>query len=612
MIDFIGAKPGKNYNGDDGCEFKVWAPNANNVYVTGSFNKFEKNIEELKNKGCQLENIYNGYHAGFVKGVKTGDGYKYILETKNGKIIERIDPAARETDHSGAGAPNNQGYVIDPAYEWDDFKSPDFSRINIYQLHVGSFAGFNDKIAVNNNTAKISQIECKLDYIKEMGFTAVELLPVQEFRGDVGKGYAPAFYFALESAYGTPEDYRHFVNEAHRKGLAVIFDVVYNHANDDENDGSLTEFDGDDANRGIYFSEYTYCGGRVPAFWKQEVKDFFLENAKMYFQEYNADGLRFDLTNEIQSNSNHGDGKKFLQYLTWHLKSMFPDKYLIAEHHPESDDIIREVGFHAKWDAPSHHEFQRAMNGEDSVNRIKNIIGKNYGYGKNYPYQWNLVKYALGSHDECNDCDGGTTADKENENDRHRYFTEFFGGRADSVARAKARMGWALNVAMMGTPMMFMGGECHMYGYWNYDADANGDHRFDWSVAGDPIGMMMRKMVAKVNSIRLAEPAFRSEEIYYGFHDDFDNNVFAFKRCFENEHVVLVILNMSDVNFEDHRYGVSTGEHEGNWEQIFCSQDAEYGGWDGAGNAFYEPVTDSGKIYINLPRWSVVMMKLAN
>ncbi|HNY10592.1 MAG TPA: alpha-amylase family glycosyl hydrolase [Candidatus Wallbacteria bacterium] len=612
MIDFIGAKIGKDYNNNNGCHFNVWAPNANNIYVTGNFNNWERNIKELKDKGYQLENLDNGYHAGFIKGVKNGDGYKYILDTKNNKIIERIDPAARDTDHSGAHDPNNHGYVIDPAYEWDYFKTPDFRDINLYQLHVGSFAGFNDGITVNNNTAKISQIECKLEYIKEMGFTAIELLPVQEFRGDVGKGYAPAFYFALESAYGTPEEYRHFVNEAHKKGLAVIFDVVYNHANDDENDGSLTNFDGDNTNNGIYFSEYTYCGGRVPAFWKQEVKDFFLENAKMYFREYNADGLRFDLTNEIQNNSNYEDGKKFLQYMTWHLKSEHPDKYLIAEHHPEGDDIIRNVGFHATWAANSHHEFQRAMYGEDPVNKIKNIIGKNYGYGRNYPDQWNLIKYTLGSHDECNDGDGGTTVNKENVNDKHRYFIEFFGGRADALARAKTRMGWALNVAMMGTPMLFMGNECHMYGYWNDDSDCNGDHRFDWSVAGDPVGMTMRKMVSNVNSIRLSNPAFRSEEIYYGFHDDFDNNVFAFKRCHYNENVILVILNMSDIDFEDHSYGVSIGEHEGKWEQIFCSQDALYGGRDEAGNAFYEPLTDNGKIYINLPQWSVVMMKLAH
>ena len=610
MLDFIGAKVGIDHNGNSGCHFKVWAPNANNIYVTGNFNDWEKDISKLKSKGYQLENINNGYHAGFIKGIKNGDSYRYILDTKNNKMIERIDPAARDTDHSGARAGNNRGYVVDPAYGWADFKTPDFSDLIMYQLHIGSFAGFNDGITVNNNTAKISQIECKLDYIKEMGFTAIELLPVQEFRGDVGKGYAPAFYFALESAYGTPEDYRHFVNEAHKRGLAVIFDVVYNHANDDENDGSLTNFDGDNTNNGIYFSEYSYCGGRVPAFWKQEVKDFFLENAKMYFQEYNADGLRFDLTNEIKSKSNYDDGEKFLQYMTWHLKSGYPSKYLIAEHHPASDYIIYNVGFHATWAADSHHEFQRAMHGEDPVNKIKNIIGKNYGYARNYPNQWNLIKYTLGSHDECNDGDNGTTVNKENENDKHRYFTEFFGGRDDASARAKARMGWALNAAMMGTPMLFMGSECHMYGYWNDDTDGCGDHRFDWSVAGDPAGMPMRKMVSDVNLIRHANRSLRSEEIYYGFHDDHVNNVFAFKRCHENGNVILVILNMSDTDFEEHSYGVSAGEHEGNWEQIFCSENVEYGGRDGVWNSSYEPVMDDGKMHIYLPAWSVVMMRL--
>ncbi len=610
MLDFIGAKLETDHKGDNGCHFKVWAPNASNVYVTGNFNGWGKNIKALCDKGHQLENINNGYHAGFIKGVKHGDSYRYILSTKNGKILERIDPAARDTDHSGAHAANNHGYVIDPAYGWDDFKTPDFSHLIMYQLHIGSFAGFNDGIAVNNNTAKISQIECKLDYIKEMGFNAIELLPVQEFRGDIGKGYAPAFYFALESAYGTPEEYRHFVNEAHKRGLAVIFDVVYNHANDDENDGSLTNFDGDETNRGIYFSEYSYCGGRVPAFWKQEVKDFFLENAKMYLKEYNADGLRFDLTNEIKSKSNYDDGEKFLQYLTWHLKSRFPEKYLIAEHHPSHDAIIYNDGFHATWAAESHHEFQRAMNGEDPVNKIKGIIGKNYGYGRNYPNQWNLVKYTLGSHDECNDGDNGTTVNKDNDNDKHRYFTEFFGGRDDAQARAKARMGWALNASMMGTPMLFMGSECHMYGYWNDDTDGMGDHRFDWAVAGDPVGMPMRRMIAAANSMRLAEPALRSEEIYFGFHEDHENKVFAFKRCHGDEDVILVILNMSGADLAADSYGISTGEHEGKWERIFSSQNLEYGGHDDSVNSFYVSDPDDRKLHIDLPAWSVFMMRL--
>jgi 1,4-alpha-glucan branching enzyme len=205
----------------------------------------------------------------------------------------------------------------------------------------------------------------------------------------------------------------------------------------------------------------------------------------------------------------------------------------------------------------------------------------------------------------------GGTLNNSNVNCRHRYLIEFFGGRDSEYAREKARLGWALNVAAMGNPMMFMGQECHMPGWWHdseYDC-----HRFDWALAGDPVGMPMRTMVRDVNWVRWDNEALRSETLDI-VHEDYNHQILAFKRYVPGGHnLILVVVNISSRDFGDHGYGVATGGQDGQWEQIFCSQDPMYGGRDWAGNAFYQPWTQGdGRVYLNVPRFGVVMLRLIN
>ena len=594
---------------DGGCHFRVWAPNAKVVHVVGEFNNWTEGVNALAKTN-------DGYWEGIVSNALVGQKYKYLIFDNNDRSHPRIDLAARDTLHSGIQdldhPDSNAGIILDTSYNWAEFDTPKFEDFIIYQLHVGTFAGYNDdfseEVRNSNNIAKIKYVIPKLNYIKELGFDAIELLPIQEYRGDRSWGYNPSFFFAPESAYGMPHEYRHFVNEAHKVGLAVIFDVVFNHVAIKDN--PFWDFDVI-PEEGVYLSGFDTPWGRSPAFWRQEVKDFFLENAKMYFEEYKADGLRFDATRWIEFNRGFGsDGWDFMQYLTHLIKEAYPDKYLIAEHLPDHDTAINSAGFSATWFARAHHEFQRAAQGFDSVNKLKNLMGKDFGFGQNYPNQWNLVKYLLGSHDDCGDDKGGTTIEKDDW-EQHRYFTEFFGGRGNWYARAKARLGWALNVAIPGTPMMFMGAECHHWGYWHDAKDQYGDHRFDWSIAGDRIGLPMRRMVTDVNWARWKNPSLRSETFAI-VHEDYDNNVLGFKRWVpEGDNVVLVVVNASDNDFDNFSYGLNTGGQEGQWTQIFCSQDAAYDGWDGAGNAYYEPWTQNDeRIFINLPKWSVIMMRL--
>lgn len=566
-----------------GVFFKVWAPNANDVDVVGDFNTWTKDIDNL-------EKSENGYWSGLVAEAVVGSEYKFLLDI-NGLDVINLDPAGRDTHHSG-NTSDNASIVVDATYNWAPFNSPNFNDYLIYQMQIGSFAGYGDGVDVGtNNIATFKDVEGKLDYIKSLGFTAIELLPIQEFAGDRSWGYNPALFYTIESAYGDPEDLRHFVNEAHKKGLAIIFDVVYNHAGPGDN--ILWEYDGAE---NIYFQGgWETPWGVGPAHWKSEVQDFFAENAKMYFSDYNADGLRFDATTKIDPES--------LKYITNEVRKVYSNKYLSSEHLGMSGDekSVTEYGFNANWMAAAHHNFESIVRwGENPISNLRSFLAWD-----GYYEHTNVVKYLLGSHDDCGDQNNG-----EAEEGKHRYMVEHLGGRDNWLARAKVRMGWALNVTIPGTPMMFMGTEIHTPGYWHDGTDLWGDHRFNWEFANDWQGMEMRRLVKTANDLRVNNAAFRTGNVRET-HADFNNNVYAFKRWDDNGNRVLVVVNMSDTNFTDHSYGVSTDYQWGQWQQALCTQDSTFGGWNGSGNAYYEPWTQSnGKVYINLPKWSVIVMKL--
>lgn len=175
------------------------------------------------------------------------------------------------------------------------------------------------------------------------------------------------------------------------------------------------------------------------------------------------------------------------------------------------------------------------------------------------------------------------------------HLIDLLGGRGDWTARAKCRLAWALNIAMPGTPMLFMGSECHMasphvpFGYWHDGPDNHGDHRFNWEIAGDPLGIQMRRLVSECNQIRLTNNALRVDSLDVVHSDEF-NQVLGFVREDFNN-IVLTIVNLGEHDFSNHSYGVSTGAGQGQWSQILCTQDSSFGGWDGSGNAFHEPWT---------------------
>jgi 1,4-alpha-glucan branching enzyme len=280
------------------------------------------------------------------------------------------------------------------------------------------------------------------------------------------------------------------------------------------------------------------------------------------------------------------------------------DKYFIAEWTSEQQDrwgqVICELGFNAVWGMSDPFAFIRAVNGENPIDNIKSFIG-----WMGFDRPWNFICYLLGSHDRVADSQSG----KQPEN---RYFVELCGGRDNWYARAKARLGWALNVAMPGTPMLFMGSECHHWGYWWPNPDVNpatSEHRFDWAIAGDPIGIAMRNLVRDINWVRWHNPALRSDTLQF-IHEDRTNTVLAFKRWNDEGNIIVVVVNLSDRQWQEHEYGIHMGGEIGLWSEIFNSQSPQYDGWNDSGNYGDDlQVQADGKLYINLPKWSILIFR---
>jgi 1,4-alpha-glucan branching enzyme len=548
------------------------------------------------------------------------DKYQYIVTNPGGVnniagAYYRTDARAQQVQSSAAAS---QGYVIDPAVfttNRQPFSTPAFQDFLIYQLHVGSFAGKNDGIPVTDNIATFVNVIAKLDYIRGLGFNTIQLLPITDFRCDlpgassgVGAdlGYGPSDLFASEDAYATSPDRAvteliQLIDAAHSKGLAVILDVVYNHAA--QQDNRYWQYDGNDEGYniaengsvilgGIYFVKGHHTPwGEGFALWQQECKDLLLDNARMYLRDFRVDGLRFDAVQAIQPDA--------LEYIVPALRREFPDKYLIAEYNPNDagTSVMPDIDpwgvfqFCAIWDLSSCYT--------DATNMLSGsgpgVIVNNQRLFSD-PDNWHHVMYLTGSHDQIYSGQG----------DSGLYLSQRFGGRTNGWALAKARLAWSLNATLPPTPMLFMGTEGHIDGSWNPVVGPWGDLRLDWSKIGDPTGAPMQQLVRDVNGLRWAHDALRSPN---GFitHNDPQNQVIAFKRYNLNGNVLLVVVNPGDGVWIANQYGVSLAGDGGTWLEIFNSQAPIYGGIDTVGNYNMYLATSNGQIWINLPSWSVLI-----
>jgi 1,4-alpha-glucan branching enzyme len=602
-----------------GSSFRVWAPHASSVKVMVQ----PDSATPVTSLALAPDGDNPAYWSADIADARAGHLYLFSIQNRGGDPFDpggppvaRVDPCAGEVVAPDASQPC---VISDPgSFTFQaSFQTPAFQNFIVYQAHVGSFAGKNDGLPVstdaNGSTATFADFATKVPYIRSMNFNAVQFLPTGEYRGTEGEAYNPSNYYAPEVLYGKPDELRGLIDACHQQGLAVFFDVVYNHM-DDKDTNNLWQYDGNNGHRtdpndpssggGIYLSADNTLWGPRPDHDSPDVQRFFLENAAMWFDEYHVDGLRFDSA----SNFTEGGLKAIVQPLI----ARYPDKFIYAEDN-DAPYIFNQIGFRAMWDMGSPFAFLRSIRQRD-LGQLNSLLTR-FGY----PTAWSAIRYLLGSHDQIFnqwDTDGGGHWDKNPAPDlpENRYFVEEIGGaisgRQNWYARAQCRMGWALNIAVPGTPMLFMGTECHHYGYWNPANDTFGDHRFDWAIAGDPIGWEMRSLVADANNVRWNNAALRSDKGPQTTHYDSQNNVLGFLRWSDDGNVVLTVVNLSDNQWDQPSYGVTIGGSGDHWEEIFNSQSPQYGGWNDSGNYLADLVVQGdGRFYVRLPKWSVLIFR---
>jgi maltooligosyltrehalose trehalohydrolase len=334
-----GISLGAMYLGEGRCQFRVWAPLSERVAVR---------IEAPSERIVTLEKDGQGYHHAIVQDVEPGSLYTYRLD--DGK--PRPDPASR-SQPQGVHGPSQ---VDNPRFAWDDrhwFGLP-FEDYIIYELHVGTFTAEETFDAIIPH----------LDALKDLGITAVELMPVAQFPGNRNWGYDGVYPFAVQNSYGGPEGLRRLVNACHERGLAVVLDVVYNHLGPEGN--YLGDF-------GPYFTErYRTPWGAAINFdgpYSDGVKRFFIENALYWITEFHVDALRLDALHAILDMSAHPFLEQLATAVREQAERIGRRVYLIAESDLNDTKLIRSqelggYGLDAQWNDDFHHAIHTVLTGE--------------------------------------------------------------------------------------------------------------------------------------------------------------------------------------------------------------------------------------------------------
>jgi len=479
---------------EKGCvTFRVWAPHCTKIDVEIARNGGEKPVTEL-----EMKRQDDFWTATAEKDVEIGDQYRFRMETEGGtEPFYRRDPYARAT----LGGDSKWCVITDlgKSFEWSkvgeekkEWSPRPFDEYMIYELHVGSFTP----------EGTLNAAAAKLEHIMNMGFTAVELMPMAEFSLAMENwGYNPRQLLALHPDYGTPDEMRAFVNRCHELGIGVIIDVVLHHGAVDGNE--LWVYDGWDVDGGIYHERAgDTTWGRQFAFWKTEVMDMVVAACSMWLSdEYKCDGLRFDSANDLPTHT--------VQRITWTMREKFPGRLLTAEVTPENPQKLHELGFDSLWVhsgyfdiIQQHKALGRGHHGGGdwaegwNLPRLRTVMALHYGFEK----PTHCVKYILGSHDQIGCRNGGAQyEDYKMIGGQHRYAADQFGGgRDDPNAVNAVRLWYAANVGASGILMMFMGSEWLQYGWWNADEH----RRLNWDLAEDTKGRNMTKMITEANKLR--------------------------------------------------------------------------------------------------------------
>ena len=559
-------------DGVEGVYFSVWAPFAKEVSVIGDFNKWHSETHKLLPRWDE-----SGIWEGFIADLKWGDVYKYGIRTNKGVLLEKGDPFAVSWEQNlQAGS-----LVSTTWFEWNDknwmsyradknsLKAP----MSVYEMHLGSWMRGTDDPEKFFNYREIA--ERLVPYIKEMGFTHVEFMPVMEYPYDPSWGYQVTGFFAATSRFGSPQDLMFLINELHNNEIGVLLDWVPSHFPGDAN--GLHFFDGtflyehEDPRKGFHpdWKSYIFNYGRP------EVKSFLISNAMFWLDRYHADGLRVDaVTSMLHLDYSRNEGewepniyggnvnleaKKFLQDFNKAVYKEFPDIITIAEESSDFPMLTKPVydggiGFGMKWMMGWMHDTLKYFKEEPDARKYQHnklTFGSMYVYNENYMMPL--------SHDEV--VHGKASLIYKMPGDEWQKF-------------ANLRALYLYMFTHPGAKLLFMGNEFAQTGEWNFTRS------LDWHLLRYPVHKGMQDFVKKLNHLYTSETAlyennFSPDGMEWVEANDADNSIYIYLRKGKSEDdVLMVVLNLTPRVF-DYKIGVDEGT---NWEVILNSDDEQFAG----------------------------------
>jgi 1,4-alpha-glucan branching enzyme len=658
-----------------GLKFAVWAPNAKEVEVV--FGDPARGY--IDNNGVGIDPAQpvvalSKSSEGIWEGKPPGDfeifislPYMYRIRNAQGQLTYRTDIFSRSQTGKGnidpasgrwPGTPETLdgtvscSIVIDPDVVRRDFQSalpgerPDLipaeefwageftpgrsvpSRIEdliIYELHVGSL-GFGKA-----RPGDLSDAIPFLNHLVDLGVNAVEMLPMAEFSGNLAWGYGDSHHFCIEASAGGRDKYRQFIRECHRRGIAVIQDVVYNHYDSRAEraewqydstapqDNIYYWFEGDPASRDSGYLD-NGSSGYTPRFWEEVVRQQFISSATFLIEEMHIDGLRVDLTQAIhRDNTLHGRsigsanvfGQKLLREWSRTLRMIRPNVMLIAEDHTDWDAVTKlpaqgGLGFEAKWDAAFYH----SLIGDSEMAGDRARLLKQAGFGGNEALRMDWFAGALfatgydrvvfsESHDEAGNAAG--TA-------RTLVVAVNAAPLVDATrvaAEARSRVCFGLSLLSAGTPMFFMGEEIGAQKYYKYNdfvsnrEDILGERESN----GRRLFLFYRDLITLSGRLR----SVRSHNIDI-LHQSNENRVIAFKRWDGGEQII-IIASLNNAAFET---GYLMEKDllaipDAGWKEVFNSDAASYGGQN-IGNYGATLRSNGGRLTVRIPGNGFVLL----